>query len=338
MNISPPPLRHVPVIDISPFRQGNQRARQEVADAVRQACEQIGFLVITGHGIPEATIENLYSRGRDFFSLTSAEKLEIEKPAGTNPRGYTPYGTKTVGKDRDATLKPSLMESFAIGSLDSTQGIYYTRDQAGTSFSPNLWPRRPEGLKLAMTAYYRAMEQLAVAILDIFALALNVPEEYFRSRVDRHTSTLRVIHYPSLDAEPQIGEERAGAHTDTTAITILRVDDAPGGLQVQMPDGEWVGVPKVSGSFIINIGDIMMRWTNDRFISTMHRVVNPPLDVSKHASRISIPYFCMPNYDAVIECVPSCIGTGKKYPPVTSGELLTDRYRVTYSLPEREHV
>jgi isopenicillin N synthase-like dioxygenase len=321
----------VPVIDIGPFLSGDPAGARAVAEAVREACEGIGFFTVTGHRVPESTIDRLYSDARVFFGLPLDEKLRIRKPEGTYSKGYTAMGVKTVGKDRNPDLRPSLHESYAIGQLDATDDPYYRCEAAGTNFSPNLWPERPTDLKPAMTAYYREMERLSGAILAIFAHILDVPVAYFADRLDRHISILRLMHYPDLARQAEPGEERAGAHTDTTAITILRVDDSPGGLQVRTPDGRWIDVARIPQAFIINIGDIMMRWTNDRFVSTMHRVVNPPT-FGGGTGRISIPYFCMPNYDAVIECIPSCVGQRAKYPPVTSGELLAKRYTVTYSV------
>ena len=325
----------VPVIDIAPFFQGNEAGRQHVAHQVRDACERIGFFVVTGHGVPVDVGERLYAAAKVFFDLSLDEKLEIEKPAGTDPRGFAPQGTKTVGKDRDPTLKPSLHESFGIGPLDIGPDDYYHCMAAGTHFRPNLWPKRPPDFQPVMTAYYRHMENLANGILSIFSKALDVPSEYFLSRVKRHTSVLRLIHYPGLSKQPSVGEERSAAHTDTTAITILRIDDAPGGLEVRTREGQWVPVTRAPDSFVINIGDVMMRWTNDRFLSTMHRVTNPPVVPDGSLTRrISIPYFCLPDYDAVIQCVPGCEGDGAKYPPITSGELLSRRYRTTYSIDE----
>ncbi len=325
----------VPVVDIAPFFGGTTEGRRDVARQVREACERIGFFVVTGHGVPLEVTDGLYSEAGSFFDLPLAEKLEVAKPQGTDPRGFAPQGTKTVGKDRDATLKPSLHESFAIGPLDIGEGDYYHCIEAGTHFRPNLWPRRPPALQPLMTSYYRHMEQLAQGILTIFAEALEVPPEYFLGKVQRHTSVLRLIHYPGLSSQPSSGEERSAAHTDTTAITILRIDDAPGGLEVRTREGQWVPVTKAPDSFVINIGDVMMRWTNDRFVSTMHRVTNPPVvSDGRLTRRISIPYFCLPDYDAVIQCVPGCEGEGAKYPPIQSGELLSRRYRTTYSLDE----
>jgi isopenicillin N synthase-like dioxygenase len=321
----------IPVIDIGPFLSGDPAGSRAVAEAVRQACEGIGFFTITGHGVPESLVDRLYDDARAFFALPVEEKLKVRKPDGTSPKGFAAMGIKTVGKDRDPTLRPSLHESFAIGQIDVHDEPYYRNPAAGTAFTPNLWPQRPADLKPRMTEYYRAMTRLSGQILAIFAHILDMPARYFEERTDRQISTLRLMHYPDIAREAEPGEERAGAHTDTTAITILRVDDSPGGLQVQVPGGRWIDVARIPGAFIINVGDIMMRWTNDRFVSTMHRVVNPP-SFGGGVGRISIPFFCMPNYDAVIECIPSCVGARAKYPPITSGELLTNRYAVTYSV------
>jgi len=313
-----PLLDHVPVIDIQPFLRGSPAAKDTVAREVQAACEQVGFLVVTGHEVGNATVENLYREAHAFFKLPEAIKREVLKPSGTNPRGYSPIGLKTVGKDRNPALKPSLFESFAIGP--AAEG------------GANLWPAQLTDFQSAFLSYYAAMEQLAGVILDVFSRSLEVPASYFRDRVRQHMSILRANHYPPLQGIPGNGEERAAAHTDATAITILKVDDAPGGLQVQLPSGAWVDVPKVEDSFVVNIGDILMRWTNDRYLSTMHRVINPPPEVAATADRMSIPYFCIPDYDAVVECIPSCEGAGAKYAPVTAGELLSNRYAVTYSL------
>ena len=327
--------RHtIPVIDIAPFRSGDPAGSKAVVRAVCDACEGIGFFVITGHGVPTELVDRVFGNGSEFFDLPMEEKLKVRKPPGPDSKGFSPQGLKTVGKDRDPTLKPSLHESYAIGPLDATDDPYYHCEEAGFSFAPNHWPVNPPGMKQAMIDYYREMERLSRDILRIFAQALDVPEAYFLDKINRHTSILRVIHYPELKSAPQPGEERSAAHTDTTAITILRIDDAPGGLQVDTPSGEVIDVRRIPDSFVINIGDIMMRWTNDRFVSTMHRVVNPPPDAGRTARRLSIPFFLLPNYDAEIVCVPSCTGSGAKYPPTTSGKLLAHRLTVTFSVKQ----
>jgi isopenicillin N synthase-like dioxygenase len=165
------------------------------------------------------------------------------------------------------------------------------------------------------------MEVLAARLMRIFAMALDLDEDFFRDKTDRHISGIRANHYPEQIEPPRPGQIRAGAHTDYGAVTVLLPDAVPG-LQVLSRQGEWVDVTAPAGAFVCNIGDLMQRWTNDRWISTMHRVVNPPREVAAGNRRLSIPFFHQPNYDAPIECLPSCCGPDNppRYRPVTSGQ------------------
>ncbi len=180
-------------------------------------------------------------------------------------------------------------------------------------------------------AYYRQMERLARDIMRIFAVALDLPERFFDDKIDKHVSRVRAINYPDQREAPLPGQLRAGEHTDYGSITILKIEDAPGGLQVKTRQGEWLNVEAVPDAFVVNIGDLMMHWTNDRWISTLHRVLNPPRDAALGTRRISLAFFHQPNYDALIECLPSCQGPGNpaKYPPVTSGEHRNRKFAAT---------
>jgi isopenicillin N synthase-like dioxygenase len=166
--------------------------------------------------------------------------------------------------------------------------------------------------------------------MRIFALALKLPEDTFDGKIDRHISRLRVRNYPAQDTAPAPGQIRAGAHSDYGSLTILATEDKPGGLQVCNADGHWVDVPVVPGTFIINIGDLMARWTDDAWVSTLHRVVNPPADAGAGSRRQSLVFFHNPNYDAVISSLaPSDAGGPGKYPPTTSGEHLRQLFTAT---------
>ncbi len=160
--------------------------------------------------------------------------------------------------------------------------------------------------------------------MRIFALALGLEEPYFDSRIDNHFATLPLNHYPEPQGMPLPGQLRAGEHSDFGSLTILALDDAPGGLQVKLRDGTWQDVTAAPGQFIVNLGDMMQRWSNDRWPSTLHRVVNPPIEVAQPSRRMSIGFFLHPNYDAVISSLPGCIAPGEatKYPPVLAGELM----------------
>jgi isopenicillin N synthase-like dioxygenase len=183
---------------------------------------------------------------------------------------------------------------------------------------------------MAMEAYYAAMAAFVARIMALFADALGLPSDFFESRIDRHTSALRVLNYPALVEPPQPGQLRAGAHTDYGTVTVLRADDAPGGLEVLVGD-RWTAVPLVADSFIINLGDAMARWTNDRWRSTLHRVVTPAAAVAATSRRQSIAFFHNANWDAVIECIPSCLAVGEspRFAPVTAGEHLMSKFRST---------
>jgi isopenicillin N synthase-like dioxygenase len=258
----------------------------------------------------------------------------VRRPKPEQSRGYVGVGEENLayGVDRAAT---DLKEFFAIGPVDVPDEPYYTNPGAYPSFAPNVWPARPPGLRATYEAYYRAMERLAADLMRAFALALDLPEGFFRDKTDRHISGIRVINYPEQPAAPADGQLRAGPHSDYGALTILRAENVPGGLQVLNRAGAWVDVQPVPDSFVVNLGDLMMHWTNDRWISTLHRVVNPPRDRALGSRRQSIVFFYQPNYDAVIECLPGCSSADNppKYPPVTSGEHRLRKFLKTVSTP-----
>jgi isopenicillin N synthase-like dioxygenase len=311
----------VPAIDVAPLLGGDADARRAVARAIGRACEDIGFFTIVGHGVDAALVQRMSDVSRAFFDLPLADKQRVRRPRPEQSRGYIGVGEENLayGVGRATT---DLKEFFAIGPVDVPDEPYYTAPAAYPSFAPNVWPERPAGLRAIYTDYYRAMERLAGHLMRAFALALDLPEGFFRDKTDRHISGIRVVNYPDQPEAPAAGQLRAGAHSDYGALTILKAENAPGGLEVLNRAGEWVAVAPVVDSFVVNLGDLMMHWTNDRWISTLHRVVNPPRDAALGSRRQSIVFFYQPNYDAVIECLPGCSGPGHppKYAPVTSGE------------------
>lgn len=321
-------LLAVPVIDIEPFRRGTVADRQRVADAVDRACRDIGFLVISGHGVDEGLIARTRAVSRAFFDLPLAEKQRVARPARDVTRGYIGLDEESLARSRDPSAYGSdLNESLMIGPVDLPPAAYAQAPAAGKHYAPNLWPRQPAELKPVWTEYYRAMGDLARTLMRIFALALKLPEGYFEDKVDRHISRLRVRNYPAQHVPPAPGQIRAGAHSDYGSLTILATEDKPGGLQVCNADGQWVDVPVVPGTFIINIGDLMARWTDDAWVSTLHRVVNPPAEAGADSRRQSLVFFHNPNYDAVISSlVPGGAG---KYPATTSGEHLRQLFVAT---------
>ncbi|QJW83384.1 isopenicillin N synthase family oxygenase [Ramlibacter terrae] len=319
-------LLNVPVIDISPFRKGTAQDKQEVvARLVDQACRDIGFPVISGHGVAPDLIERTRAVSRAFFDLPAQRKLKVARPAVDVTRGYTGVNEESLARSRDPEAYGSdLNESLMIGPVDPPDPAYANAPAAGKHFAPNIWPEDLPELQAVYTAYYREMGKLAEELMRIFALALGLPEHYFDDKVDRHISRLRVRNYPAQKEAPQPGQIRAGAHSDYGSLTILYAEDKPGGLQVCNANGDWVDVPIRPGCYIVNIGDLMARWSNDNWVSTLHRVVNPPAGAGAESRRQSLVFFHNPNYDAEIaNLMPS---QAAKYAPTTSGEHLRSLY------------
>jgi isopenicillin N synthase-like dioxygenase len=311
----------IPVIDIGPYFEGTPDGKRTVGRAVDAACRRLGFLVVSGHRVAPALIETIRAVSFAYFDLPVIEKLALRMPPDRY-RGYTPMMADNLAASLGAEAPADLKESFSIGPVDTPKDAYHTGPAAGTFFAENFWPARPAGMRDAYTRYYRAMEDLATHLMRIFALGLDLPESYFDDKVDRHISNFSVLHYPAQTEPPKPGQLRAGAHTDYGSLTILHKDNAPGGLQVQTTDDGWLDVPDLPGTFVVNLGDLMQDWTNGRWRSTLHRVVNPELSAGPSAQRMSMAFFHQPNYDAVVDALPHCVGPGDAVPSgsITSGE------------------
>jgi len=322
----------IPLIDIGPFLEGSAAGKRKGAEEVARACEEIGFFTIVGHGVPKDLTDRMYTVSRAFFDLPLEEKMKVKRPFPNRAPGYFPSGSRNFAYTLDQKTPPDLMEGLAIGPVDVPDQEYYRRPEAQSYFGPNVWPAEPDTLRPTWIEYFHTMEKLAADIMRIFAVALKLPEDFFADKIDKHISVLRANHYPEQPVPPLPEQLRAGAHSDYGSLTILRMDDAPGGLQVYNRRGEWVDVMPVADSFVVNIGDLMMLWTNDRWISTLHRVVNPPRDQALGSARLSLVFFHMPNYDTVVRCIESCHGpdNSPKYPPVTTGEHLTMKFRKSF--------
>jgi len=323
-------MTRVPVIDLTPARLGGSTERRRVADAIDAACREIGFFSITGHGVPDRVVDELRRRAHEFFALPLAQKLAARHPvAGTN-RGYHPLGGEALSLANDEAAPPDLKEFFHIGPVDATGDSYYTGDQGRRHFEPNTWPAAPDGFAPAATAYYRAMSHLVVFLMRLAALALEVDERFFDDKVDRSIGTMRLNYYPAETVPARPGQLRASPHTDYGGFTILSGEDVPGGLQVRTRGGAWIDVPTRPTTFVVNIGDLLMRWTNDRWLSNLHQVVNPPVD-GPARPRLSIAFFSHPNHDVLVECLPS--QGPAKHPPVRSGEYRDHKYAKTGLAP-----
>jgi isopenicillin N synthase-like dioxygenase len=311
----------IPLIDVGQFSKESSDARRRIAASLDRALRDDGFFLLHGHGIPASLVADLRRVSCQFFARPFEEKTKVARPSPNIMRGYVAMGRESLAHSRDQAAPPDLNESFMVGQPNFRH--------AHSSFPPNLWPEYPPLMKSIWTEYYCRMETLAAEILPMFATALQLDDDFFDNKFKAHTSRLRARYYPAQSAEPQPGQLRAGAHTDYGSIAILSTDDRPGGLQVRERSGLWIDVPLIDGCFIVNIGDLMARWTNDRWPAAVHRVVNPPRDVRDSGGRLSHIYFQSPSDDTLIECLDVCCDARQpaKYLPVRAGEYLSMKFK-----------
>lgn len=317
----------VPLIDLSD--PGGPAA---VADAIGRTCRETGFFLIAGHGANPVVVETGWQATRAFFNRPLDEKMSAAMPYPGYPYGYSPVKGETLAASLGEAKPADLKETFSFGPSAFQRLDHKPADDAEAFvFSANPWPMGGDDFRLAVTAYYREMSALAARIMRFFALALDLPEAYFDRFIDHEASALRLLNYPDLREEPLPGQLRAGEHSDYGSLTILMQEDAPGGLEVMGLDGAWHKVPAIPDSFVINIGDLMQRWTNDQWKSTLHRVTIPPRDLGRSARRQSVAFFHQPNWDAAITCIETCLAPGEapRYPAVGSGEYLASKFRST---------
>ena len=316
----------MPIIDISPTTDGGAGLKS-VARAVDEACRTIGFFVIVGHGVPETTIEAVWKAAREFFDLPLGVKRQSPAPSADYAYGYSPIKGEILARSLGDTTPPDLKESLNMGPLRLPPVI---PSGAEAILAEPRWPDRPDSLRPAWERYFDAMGNLAGRLLAIMAVALDLPADHFEGLLDHHSSAMRAINYPELETPPLPGQLRAGAHTDYGTLSILCYDDAPGGLEVMGPDG-WAAVPMVPGGFVVNLGDMMARWTNDRWVSTLHRGGLPPGDAGRSTRRQSIVFFHNVRWDAEVRCLPTCLAPGEspRYEPVLAGPHLLSKFAST---------
>ena len=311
-------------VDVEPFLRGGTAAQAAVAAEVDRACRDTGFLVVTGHGVPLDVCNRVLDAFAAFFDRPLAEKERvIVADEGAN-RGYSALGKEGLAYSRGDTTPPDLFEAFNVGRED-TDDPYY--DEWRSFFAPNVWPTGPAELHATWIEYEQTVASLADVLLRALAQALQLDDDWFVRRCDHAIITTRAINYVRAPGapEPETGQMRMGAHTDYGVLTILLADNVPG-LQV-FRDGTWHDVEIPRGSFVCNIGDMLERWTNDRWTSTLHRVVPPPADTTGAVRRRAIARFldCPP--DLVVETIPTCVTADRpaRYEPVDAGAWLREK-------------
>jgi isopenicillin N synthase-like dioxygenase len=316
----------VPVIDLEPFRLGTDAARRSVAAQVDAACRDVGFLSVVGHGVPTALIDEMVATTTAFFDRPVTEKQRFTVEDRSANRGYASLGSEALSYSIGEASPPDLFEAFNVGwEIDEGDVDDYVAAERARFFHPNIWPDAPVGMREVWLRYWTAMDALGHELMSAMALGLGLDAAHFEPSLGRNISVMRAINYQRHPGapEPLPDQMRMGAHTDYGSLTVLWADDVPG-LQIQSEDGSWVPVGPPPGAFMVNIGDLLAEWTNDRWRSTMHRVVPPPSGVDGSARRRSIAWFQQPDYDAVIDCLPGCSSADDppRYAPVRSGDHL----------------
>ncbi len=304
-------MANLPVIDISGLRSNRLEERRAVARELGRACREIGFFYAVGHDLGVQRIERTFAAARDFFAQPSETKQALSIKLSANDVGYIGLEDEQL----DPTSPADYKEAFNIGlelPVDHP-AIVEGRVFRGVNF----WPDIP-GWRDLMLDYYDRCWSTGRLIHKGFALDLNIDEDFFEDKLDQPIGILRLLHYPPENREEaQLG---AGAHTDYGNITLLATDGVAG-LQVRRRDGRWVDAPAIPGALICNIGDCLMRWTGDVYVSTPHRVVRPV------SHRYSVAFFLDPNPEARVETLP---GMAAKYPPTTGGAYLKEKLDMTY--------
>ncbi len=317
-------MKTIPIVNIEPFLIGDEDDKKKVAEFIDSACKNVGFLVIQGHGVDQNLVDSMYEISHEYFNTPIWEKMKYKMPVDRY-RGYTSFGSENLANSLDEVSPPDLKESFSIGPFNHPSDEYHYGEKGSRYFAPNFWPSEPQEMKKIWENYYSEMERLSNDLMRIFALALGLEENWFHDKVDKHITNFSVIHYPGQKVmKPKKNQLRAGAHSDYGSLTIVQTNTDVGGLEIKNKSDEWEPVPWVEGAFVVNLGDLMAEWTNDRWVSTMHRVVNPPIEQS-HVSKTSMTFFHQPNYDALIECIPTCTNPDDppKYEKITSGDHVT---------------
>ncbi|PPR04096.1 hypothetical protein CVT24_010669 [Panaeolus cyanescens] len=334
MNRTESTFEEIPVIDIKDAWSTDPDARRKLADLIRDACVNVGFFYIQSHGIPGEVIERTVNAAKRYFALPERTKMELDIHKTSNFKGYTPL----LGENTDLNGKGDLHEGFDLGwepANEEADAPQYPRED-GAMTGSNVWPQNMPGFREATLDYYHRALQVGKALFPLFALALDLPENFFDDKTTKPAAIMRLLHYPpqsptSFETDPDGKQIGIGAHTDYECFTLLWQDQI-GGLQVQNSEGKWIDAVPIPGTIVVNLGDQLARWTNDVFKSTLHRVIN-----KTGAERYSIPLFFGTDYEVLLEPIPTCVSPEwpSKYEVITAGDYVKSRLAATYahSLP-----
>jgi isopenicillin N synthase-like dioxygenase len=326
--IRPEAAEEIPVLDIGPYLAGVAGARETLVRELRHALENIGFYFIVNHGVAQSLIDDAFEAARTFHALPLQTKMALK--FNEHNAGYVPMkGGVTRHSKLNANNKPNLNEALFVKRdlpADHPDVI------AGVRFrAMNRWPEGVPGVREPIMAYANAMEPLAKSLLPLYALALDLAPDFFEQAFSDPMYTLRLSHYPQQDADEE-NQFGLAPHSDTSFMTLLVQNKIPG-LSIRLPNGHWIDAPALPGSFLVNGGDLLRRWTNDRFLATPHRVIN-----KSGRERYAIPFFLDCNVDYRMQCLPTCQSEANpsKYEPITYSEYLSWYRNQNYENPPQE--
>ncbi len=307
---------NIPVVDLSDFLSGDEVRKKKFVNEIGKAYEDVGFVAVKNHGIPDDLIADLYKNVQQFFALPSETKYSYEKKELAGQRGYTSFGREHA-KGSDA---PDLKEFFQYGQTVEDD------DPIKKEYPENVTVSEVPAFSPTLKRAYSSFEKSGKALLQAIALYLGLEEHYFDKFIHNGNSILRAIHYPPISSEPK-SAIRAEQHEDINLITLL-VGASADGLQILTKQNEWVGVTSLPEQIVVNVGDMLQRLTNNKLRSTTHRVVNPPRELWG-TSRFSIPFFLHPKGSMDLTCLEGCISetSQKAYEDATAGEYLDERLK-----------
>jgi len=308
----------LPIFNIGEFENSTGDLREKFCTDLDRFCSEIGFLLIENHGVPDNVIESQWTAVNKFFSQKTEDKKKASAPYPGYPYGWIGPNKEALAASKGDKTPPDLKESFNGGPIKIPSKKIKDDRAYQFCYQPTIWPEI-NGFQKAWTDYYIEMEKLAIKIMSAFAEALSLEPNFFKNYIETPISALRALHYPKTTIVPEEGQQRAGAHTDYGSLTILLPQPDTSGLQLQIKN-QWIDVPAIKGTFVINIGDLMELWTGRRWKSTLHRVIAKP----NQPERKSLAFFHQPNWEAKIYP----IGENKKE-PVISGPYLMDKFLST---------